>query len=238
MSKKLSKALLWAVLICLLLAIVVFVFREPLWQKLEPVWNFLSDKESLRNYIESFGVWAPLVFMGLQIAQVFIAPIPGEFTGLVGGYVFGWHLGFLYSTIALTIGSLINFTIARLLGRSLVERWMPKKTLAKIDEVMGRQGIITCFICFIIPGFPKDYLCLALGLTPINWRIFIFICAIGRIPGTLMLSMQGAAVYDEDYWGLLWITLIAVIFLVPAYIWREKIYLLAKKLDKKPDNKG
>ncbi len=228
-----SKALIWAVLICLLLALLIFIFREPIWQKLAPIWNFLSDKEGLRQYIESFGVWAPIVFMGLQIAQVFIAPIPGEFTGLVGGYVFGWKLGMLYSTIALTIGSMINFSIARLLGRALVERWVPRGTLNKIDDVMERQGIITCFLCFIIPGFPKDYLCLALGLTPINWRIFIFICAIGRLPGTLMLSLQGAAVYQGDYWGLLFITLIAVVFLLPAYLWRNQIYLLAKKLDKK-----
>lgn len=235
MGKNIYNSLKWAALICFLLAIIVFIFHEAIWQKIEPIWTFLSDKESLRQYIEGFGVWAPLIFMGMQIAQVLIAPVPGEITGLVGGYVFGWQWGMVYSTIALTVGSLVNFGVARLLGRSLVERWVPANTLRKIDRVMERQGVITCFMCFIIPGFPKDYLCLALGLTPLNWRIFLGICAIGRLPGTLMLSLQGAAVYQGNYWSFLWVTLIALAFLVPVYIWRDKIYDLTCRLDRKAD---
>ncbi|MDR1397898.1 MAG: VTT domain-containing protein, partial [Desulfarculales bacterium] len=94
------------------------------------------------------------------------------------------------------------------------------------------QGLITCFLFFLIPGFPKDYLCLALGLTKLNWRLFLLVCALGRVPGTLMLSLQGAMVYQENYWSLLWISLIALAFLAPAYIFREKIYEFSLKLNK------
>ena len=233
-----GKTLLWAALACLVLGLVIWIFWQPVWTFLQLAWEFLSDKERLRHFIESYGIWAPLVFMGLQTAQVFIAPIPGEFTGLVGGYVFGWPWGLLYSTIALSLGSIINFFIGRLLGRRLVERWLPAHVLEKMDALMKRQGIITGFILFIIPGFPKDYLCLALGLTPLNWRIFFLICTIGRIPGTLMLSLQGAMVYQENYWSLLWISLLAMVFLLPVYIWREKIYQWTLKLDKPKGEKA
>jgi len=50
---------------------------------------------------------APVIFIGLQALQVVVvvAPIPGEVTGILGGYLFGEWLGFLYSTIGLTLGS-------------------------------------------------------------------------------------------------------------------------------------
>jgi hypothetical protein len=46
-----------------------------------------------------------------------------------------------------------------------------------------------------------------------------------------MLSLQGAMVYQENYWNLLWISLLAALFLVPAFIFREKIYALSLKLN-------
>jgi uncharacterized membrane protein YdjX (TVP38/TMEM64 family) len=232
MKLKLPKPLLWGGLIILLLGGTLYLAWEHIWPLLEPAWNFLADRAAMRRFIESYGPLAPLVFMSLQAAQVLIAPIPGELTGLLGGYVFGWQQGVIYSSLALSAGSMMSFGLARLLGRSLVERWVPASVLKKIDEAMKRQGVLTCFILYLLPGFPKDYLCLALGLTRLNWRMFLLICAVGRLPGTLMLSLQGAMVYQENYWDLLWVSLIALVFLAPAFIFREKIYALSLKLNK------
>ncbi|MCK7513881.1 MAG: hypothetical protein MZV70_64255 [Desulfobacterales bacterium] len=39
------------------------------------------------------------MFIGLQVGQVLFAPIPGEVTGFLGGYMFGALSGFLLSTV-------------------------------------------------------------------------------------------------------------------------------------------
>ena len=36
--------------------------------------SFFSNQEALRNYVESFGVFAPIVFIILQIIQVVVTP--------------------------------------------------------------------------------------------------------------------------------------------------------------------
>jgi len=196
------------------------------------LWELLQDKEAFRARIESYGIWAPAVFILFQIFQVLISPIPGELVGAAGGYVFGWLPCLVYSTIGLSIGSWINFFAARLLGRGLVERMIPPKFLAKISYLMERQGVIASFIFFVIPGFPKDYFCFALGLSPISWRIFLVISSVGRIPGTLMLSLQGAAIYHENYWSFVVLGVISVAFHVPVWLWRERIYQLLYRLEK------
>ncbi|MDR1396677.1 MAG: VTT domain-containing protein, partial [Desulfarculales bacterium] len=143
MKFNIPRPLQGGIIIILLLSGGIYLAWEHIQPFLMSAWNFLSDRERMRLFIESYGLMAPLVFMGLQAAQVLLAPIPGEFTGLVGGYVFGWQWALLYSTLALSAGSLLNFGLARWLGRSLLERWAPARTLAKVDGVMKRQGLIT-----------------------------------------------------------------------------------------------
>lgn len=224
---------LWIVLgVLALLGFVVWFYWEAVWNYTLWLWDLLQDKENFRRRIESYGPWAPAVFIVFQIFQVLLSPIPGELVGAAGGYVFGWFASLVYSTIGLSLGSWINFFAARLLGKGFVERLIPPKYLAKINFLMERQGVIASFIFFIIPGFPKDYFCYALGLSPMSWRIFLVVSSIGRIPGTLLLSMQGAMVYQEDYWSFLWLGILSLAFIAPVYVWRESIYKLLYKLEK------
>jgi uncharacterized membrane protein YdjX (TVP38/TMEM64 family) len=193
-------------------------------------YGLLTDREWIRAAVESWGWAAPFVFIGIQIAQVVAAPIPGEATGFIGGYVFGTLTGFIYSTIGLTIGSLVNFGIGRILGERFVRRLVSKERFSRIDRLINRQGVIALFIMFAIPGFPKDYLCLALGLSTLPVKLFTLMTCVGRMPGTLMLSLQGAALYDRSY-GLLAVVAGACLGLILlAYLYREALYRWVEKM--------
>lgn len=168
-------------------------------------WRTLTDKEALEALIRSFGVWAPAVFIGLQILQVVFAPIPGEATGFLGGYVFGAPLGLLYSTIGLSIGSVINFYLGRVLGQAIVFRIVPEKQAEKLAYLVRPKAVLGLFLLFIFPGFPKDYLCLFLGLTTMRFTLFFWIAAVGRIPGTFLLSLQGASLMQRNYTMFVWL---------------------------------
>lgn len=233
MLRRRRKLLIALALLLLVAGVAVWYWWTPLWIWSRDFWAVISNRETFRQRMESYGAWGPLVFMSLQFLQVLAAPIPGELTGAAGGYIFGWWQGLIYSTIGLTLGSLNNFFLARIFGKTLVERLVPPDTLSRVGFLMERQGVIASFILFVIPGFPKDYLCVALGLTPLNWRIFLLICGIGRLPGTLLLSLQGAMVYQENYWSFAILLVLALAFVIPVIVWREKIYQLLYHLDKR-----
>ena len=227
-----KKALIAAFVLLVLLCVVAWIFRREIIDYTLAMWELLKDKEAFRQKIESYGAWAPAVFVVFQVFQVLVSPIPGELVGAAGGYVFGFFPSLVYSTIGLSVGSWINFLVARGLGRNFVERMIPPQYLSKIAYLMERQGVIASFIFFVVPGFPKDYFCYALGLSPMSWRIFLVVSSAGRIPGTLLLSLQGAMVYQENYWAFIWLGILALAFIVPVYVWREKIYRLLYKLEK------
>jgi uncharacterized membrane protein YdjX (TVP38/TMEM64 family) len=233
-----SKASTIKIAICILFALIVLFFVElgfriPLWEKIIGYYRLFSDREQVRQFISSFGSSAPPIFILIQILQVLFAPVPGEATGFIGGYLFGVLPGFIYSSIGLTVGSWLNFAIGRLVGERYVRKLIPADQFEKIDGKVKRQGVIVLFILFLFPGFPKDYLCLALGLSTLPTKIFIMLAGLGRLPGTLALSLQGAFLYEQNY-ILLGILIGACLMLaLLCYVYRERIYAWVEKLDTK-----
>jgi uncharacterized membrane protein YdjX (TVP38/TMEM64 family) len=210
-----------------------FWFRIPLWEKITDYYALFSDREQIRHLISSFGNSAPPVFMLFQILQVLLAPVPGEATGFIGGYLFGTLPGFIYSSIGLTVGSWVNFMIGRFLGERYVRKLIPAHQFQKIDGMIKRQGVIVLFIVFLFPGFPKDYLCLALGLSTLPIKLFIILAGLGRMPGTFALSLQGAFLYDQNYILLGIMAIVCLILALLGYIYRERIYLWIEKFGNK-----
>jgi uncharacterized membrane protein YdjX (TVP38/TMEM64 family) len=229
-TKKIAISILSALIV---LGFVGICFRIPLWGKITGYYHLFSDREQIKQFIASFGPAAPLIFMLIQVLQVLLAPVPGEATGFIGGYLFGALPGFIYSSIGLTAGSWLNFTIGRLLGERYVRKLISARQFEKIDAKIRRQGVIVLFMLFLFPGFPKDYLCLALGLSTMPIRTFILLAGLGRMPGTFALSLQGAFLYEENYM-LLGILFGACLILgLLCYTYRERIYLWLEKLETK-----
>jgi uncharacterized membrane protein YdjX (TVP38/TMEM64 family) len=124
----------------------------------------------------------------------------------------------LYSTLGLTFGSAAAFLLGRWLEKRFVTRMVSPATMQRFDFLMERQGALVAFILFLIPGFPKDYLSFILGLSPMDFRVFLVISTIGRLPGTLMLNLQGAQVYKGNYWNTLILLGVCLMLAGLAYV--------------------
>jgi uncharacterized membrane protein YdjX (TVP38/TMEM64 family) len=221
---------LWIAAAAAAVLLGLILFTPSIWAEMRRWVALITDREWIRTTVASYGGAAPIVFIGIQIAQVIAAPVPGEATGFIGGYLFGALPGFIYSSIGLGIGSILNFGIGRFLGKRFVRRFIPEEKFKRIDRMVNRQGIIGLFLMFIIPGFPKDYLSLALGLTTLPLKMFAVVSFVGRMPGTLVLSLNGASLYEQNYFlvavigtGCLVVALLAYRFREPLYRWVEKV---------------
>jgi len=220
--KKYWKFILAYSLLLLVLILLLYYYREA-YEYVREMIRFFSSRKRLNAYVASYGAYAPAVFMGLQTLQVLFAPIPGELTGFIGGYLFDIGLGFVYSTVGLTLGSLIAFSISRYFGMPFVRKFVGQEIMAKFDYLMEHKGAFFSFIFFLIPGTPKDYFCYILGLSPMHVVTFMIISTIGRLPGTLLLTMQGQAVQSEDYRTFFVVLGLALLAGVVAFIYRDRM---------------
>lgn len=212
--------LLKGVILSFVIAIIILLS----WYGPEPLNLSESRRRHLAGFLNSLGPWSAAVFTLLQALQVVISPIPGELTGAIGGYVYGAWYGFLFSSIGLTLGSWIAFELASLFGRPLVERFVAKKILEKFHFLTSNAAAVVSFLLFCIPGFPKDCLCYVLGLTGMNLGTFLVVSMIGRMPGTYLLTVQGANLGSGQYGRALAIATVSGVIVWAAYIYRSQIY--------------
>jgi uncharacterized membrane protein YdjX (TVP38/TMEM64 family) len=212
-----------------------------MWRDVIRFCRYFFAPKRLEEFVASRGAYAGVVFVALQALQVIVAPIPGEVTGFVGGFLFGNVLGTILSTLGLTLGSLAAFGVARWFGMRLVEKVVKKQYRDRFDHFATHKGLYIVFVLFLIPGFPKDSLCYLLGLTHMKIVTFTLMNIFGRLPGTLLLTMQGTAVSNEKYKAffiLLGVSLVMVVglslarnHLLKAYgVLVHRLGILFKKL--------
>ena len=231
-NKNIRRILISGAVVCFII-FLGYVYHQYLWEKITYVYHLFGDREQIKTFVASFGQGAPAIFIIIQILQVLFAPFPGEATGFIGGFLFGAPKGFLFSSIGLTLGSLINFTIGRFMGKRFVRKLIPERQLDRLDKIIKRQGVIVLFILFVIPGFPKDYLCLFLGLSTLPLKIFLILAGIGRMPGTLMLSLQGSYIFEQKYGLFAAIMALCLMVILLAYKYRDPLYQWLEKYSEK-----
>jgi uncharacterized membrane protein YdjX (TVP38/TMEM64 family) len=224
------------VVILALGVLVLFLSRDDLlFRIIAQLRDFKAQSDTLRAEILSYGTNAPLFFMAVQIFQVVFAPIPGEASGLVGGYLFGTWPCFVYSTIGLTIGSAIAFGGGRLLSSFFTEKFQHTRFYEKFNHLVNRGDYLIPFVLFIFPGFPKDSLSYLLGMSVMPFPVFMFVTTVGRMPGTLLLSANGAEAYNGNYLRLVVLLIFSAAMVVPPMIYRHKMLEILKRWRKEKD---
>jgi uncharacterized membrane protein YdjX (TVP38/TMEM64 family) len=191
--------------------------------------TFFLNKEEMARFLNSLGPLSSIGFIIIQASQVVLSPIPGEVTGFIGGFLYGTFLGIILSTAGLTLGSWIAFSLSRSFGRPLAEKFVRKETMERYDYLLHHKGVFLIFLLFLIPGFPKDYLCYILGLGHMNTKEFLVISTVGRFLGTVLLTLGGDYIRHQQYYRFSFLLGIAIVFLLLSMAYRDKLEIFFKK---------
>ncbi|EIJ43656.1 hypothetical protein BegalDRAFT_2822 [Beggiatoa alba B18LD] len=187
-----------------------------------------QNLEAIRQFFLSFDALSPFVFMGVQILQVFFAPLPGQLFGLLGGLVFGFWDGLLLTMLGLSIGSVLAIGLSRLLRETLVQRFVPPAIFNKFDYLIERGGLFNFFIIFLLPVFPDDAVCFIAGLTRLPlWQLLV-VCLAGRLPGMAVLSFVGTSLNTDMTLAYIVFSIAMVISLIIWLFDREIMGYLKK----------
>lgn len=181
-----------AVVLLLMVFLTLFVSR----------WLRSFSQDDFRDYIRSFGALGPLVMLGLQILQVFIALIPGEFVETAAGFAFGPWLGTAICYLGICMASTLIFSLTRRYGVKWVEVFVSREKINDLRFLNTEQKRNTLiFLLFFIPGTPKDLLTYFVGLTDIRLGTFLVLSMIARIPSVISSTFGGHLLGEEHYGG-------------------------------------
>ena len=203
--------ILWFILTLIPIALILLGYVFPS--------AFFSNQESIRSFVESFGVFAPLIFVILQIVQVVVTPFSHYAVSIAGGFIFGIWFGFLLNWIGRVIGTIIAFYIGRKAGRKLVKHVVKPKNLKKYDFVF-EKGKILLFLAYFLPFFPDDELSYLAGISKLSAKVFVPLIILGHLSGSLFLAYIGSGINSMKeplFIVLSIITLIAGVLFVVFY---------------------
>lgn len=165
-----------------------------------PIVKLADDPAAFRTWVESYGIWSRVLFVGMVVLQVIVAFIPGEPIELAAGYAFGFFEGTLLTLAGFLIGSALIFLLVRKFGRKLVEVFFPSKQIDDFKFLRNPQKTkVIAFILMLIPGTPKDFISYFAGLTHLSLAQWLVIVAIGRLPSLITSTATGAAAGNENY---------------------------------------
>jgi uncharacterized membrane protein YdjX (TVP38/TMEM64 family) len=219
-----TRMILWSAAGLLVLAAAGWTILGPGRELAVSFTRFLMDEDGARAWIRAHQPYAALYFLGLQTLQVVFSPIPGELSCLIGGMVFGWAGGFLLSSLGLTVGSAINVSLGRAFERVFLEKIIPGRILDRFEARSRQWGLTAVLVLFLFPGLPKDTFCYLFGLTRIPLLPFIAVSSLARMPGTLVLSLQGAQIIEGDWTFFIVVTTVGGALVIAGWLLRGRIF--------------
>lgn len=165
-----------------------------------PMVRLAENPEAFRIWVDSYGLWGRLLFVGMVVLQVLVAFIPGEPVELAAGYAFGVIEGSLLTMAGFIIGSWIVFALVRRFGVKLVEVFFSRKQITEMGFLKNpKKTKVISFLLMLIPGTPKDFLSYFAGLTRLKTGEWLLIVAVARLPSLITSSVTGAAAGSKNY---------------------------------------
>ena len=148
--------------------------------------------QSLVDVKSRLGIWFPVLFIAIYVVATVLF-IPASAITLLAGGLFGVAMGSVYVSIGSTLGA----TLAFLLGRHTLRRFISAKIegngkFLAIDDAVGNEGWKIVGLTRLSPAFPFGLLNYAYGLTKVSLRDYVLASWIGMMPGTVLYVYLGA----------------------------------------------
>lgn len=191
-----------------------------------------SDIDSVVNFINSFGLFAIVIFVLLVILEVVLAPIPPFVLYVAGGILFGALAGGILTLLGNVIGAVVAFMIARKFGRNLVEKKINNSLRKRFDRFSQKYGGWALFILRLNPFTTSDLFSYLAGLTKMKLKTLIISTTLGLIPLIFIQTYLGDLfVRDNPVLFLIFIA-ISIIYLI-LFLYGLWYLLIKKKKSKK-----
>ena len=197
MNEKKSKMLKLIVLIVVILLLAVLSIELlPLFKNIATP----EGRQEIEHTLEEMGWKGVVALIGLMLAQVLLAILPGEPVELLAGMCYGPVWGTVVVVIGAFLSSLLIFFAVRKFGRNFIYTFTNKEKIEKLEKSKwfknSKKLELIFLILFLLPGTPKDLLIYVGGLLPVNPKRFILISTFARIPAILALTILGHGIME------------------------------------------
>ena len=137
--------------------------------------TYFDPGQGFEQLLRNLGIFAPIIFVLVQISQIIYPIIPMGLTNVVGFLIFGTAVGTILNIIGLIIGSAINYFIGKRFGGAVVRAFISDEQYDKYMGILNRGKAFDRLIMvgFIAPIFPDDIFCMIAGMSDMLFSRFM-----------------------------------------------------------------
>lgn len=181
----------------LVLAVIIAVLC---WEYVPGMIAWLADAQAVRAFVADHAILSRVAMLGINMAQVLLAFLPGEPVELASGYAFGFWEGTALCLVAAGLATSLIYWGVRRWGWSLVGLFFDRSMLDRFAWLKDAKRLEFMMLAvFLIPGTPKDFLTYFAGLTEMRFVPVVLIATFGRIPSIVTSTIAASAVGDGNW---------------------------------------
>ncbi|WP_298247892.1 TVP38/TMEM64 family protein [uncultured Christiangramia sp.] len=210
-SIKKSKAPLYISISIIILTLGSYFFIPSVQEFLNQSWDVLTsnDNERIKDWVDGFGWFGPLLLVLCMIAQMFLLIIPSIALMVVAILAYGPVWGSLIVLLSIFSASSIGYWIGRYFGPVIVEKLIGESTKNKIADFIDDYGFWAVIITRLNPFLSNDAISFVGGILKMGYWRFIGATLVGIAPLTLFIAIIGDSTKSLKN-GLLWGSLVSL----------------------------
>ncbi len=185
------------------------------------------NKDVIFTTLHHWGPYAWVIYIIILIIAV-MSPLPDSLVIIAGGFLFGSLIGTILTIIGQSLGAIIDFLLARTLGRNFVLKKFPK-SVHLIDQYAQSLGWQTVFVMRLFPTLSFDMLSYIAGVSNLSLRSYSIATITGLIPLAIMTTILGASMSIHSG-GLAIISVVGGSILIMAIYSVFHMYVQRKKI--------
>lgn len=176
--------------------------------------------EDIRNWVDSFGTLAPLMYILLYTFRPLLL-FPTLLLNLSAGVLFGPYWGVVF----LLLGGLGCANFCYLLGRFGGGTWFLENFGGNIGKKV--TNYLLCSNSFqrllwlrTVPVFPYDPVSVIAGSVRFPWKVYVAATFTGMLPGAIAYNFLADSFGTGRFYGAVCVTVLA--FGIPFYMWQKR----------------
>lgn len=173
---------------------------------------FEITQEGIQNYFAKFGLFSIVIFF-FAVLIISLTPLPDTPVVAAGVLILGAPLGFLVIWVTLVASAMLNFTVAKKLGRGFVQKYFPE-SIKYADKFAQENGIEAVIIARIFTFVTFDMISYAAGITSMTYLKYFIAAFLGILPIAINYTFLGAAIASGNLLSTVLIFLLSVIFAI------------------------
>lgn len=186
--------------------------------------SFVADAPRFRAWVDEAGWMSRVAFVLANMAQVVFAFLPGEPLELGAGYAFGFWEGTLWCLVASALGTAAVMALVRTFGMRIVGLFFSPDKITSMRWLRdARRFELLLFLCFLIPGTPKDLLTYVAGLGSSSIGRIVALTTVGRIPSIVSSTLAAGAFGDGNYAGAALVAALTVVLAAAGVVAYRKL---------------